>query len=55
MPENLRNFGGLKKEVVIIGVYDRLEIWDKERWQEYSKKMEETGDEVAERLGEINI
>jgi len=55
LPENLRNFANLKKEVVIIGVYDRLEIWDKEKWENYRDNMEESGDDVAERLGEISI
>jgi MraZ protein len=32
----LRAYAGLDKDVVVIGVMDRVEIWDPERWAEYS-------------------
>ncbi|WP_300676728.1 division/cell wall cluster transcriptional repressor MraZ [Nocardioides sp.] len=32
----LRSYAGLDKDVVVIGVMDRIEIWDPERWAEYS-------------------
>lgn len=32
----LRAYAGLTKEVVVIGVMDRIEIWDPERWRDYS-------------------
>ena len=55
LPEVLRNFAELNKEVVVIGVYDRLELWDKKAWEVYRANMERTSNEVAERLGEIEI
>ena len=55
LPEVLRNFAELDKEVVVIGVYDRLELWDKKTWEVYRSNMERTSNEVAERLGEIEI
>ena len=55
LPEHLRKYAGLKKEAIIVGVYDRLEIWDKETWQKYSADMEGRSDEIAEKLGEVGI
>lgn len=36
IPPNLRAFAGIKKEIVTIGANDRVEIWDKQRWDEYN-------------------
>ncbi|MFA5133843.1 MAG: division/cell wall cluster transcriptional repressor MraZ [Patescibacteria group bacterium] len=55
LPESLRKYAGLSKEAVITGVYDRLEIWNKASWEKYRADLESTGDEIAERLGEIQI
>ena len=33
IPQNLREFAGLTHEVVVIGAYDHVEIWDAEAWQ----------------------
>lgn len=35
MPERLLQLAGLKHEVVMIGTFDHLELWDAQRWQEY--------------------
>ena len=49
-----REYAGLSKEVVIIGVSKRVEIWDAQRWLEYSQSEEEmTVEEAAESLEEI--
>ena len=51
-----REYAGLSKEVVIIGVSKRVEIWDAQRWLEYSQSEEEmTVEEAAESLEEINF
>ena len=42
IPPSLRAFAGLRRDVVISGQFDRIEIWDVERWQQ----REESGDEV---------
>jgi len=55
IPDYLREYAGLKKEIVIAGVYNRMEIWDKEKWNEYKAKTESASDEIAEKLGELGI
>ncbi len=32
MPQSLREFAGLTKDVVVTGVLNRIEIWSKEKW-----------------------
>jgi MraZ protein len=36
IPAHLREYADLDKDVVVIGVMDRIEIWDPARWREYS-------------------
>ena len=51
-----REYADLSKEVVIIGVSKRVEIWDAQRWAEYSQSEEEmTVEEAAESLEEISF
>jgi MraZ protein len=55
IPEYLRRYAGLKKQVVIAGLYSRMEIWDEENWENYKTKTESASDEIAERLSELGI
>jgi MraZ protein len=53
LPEYLRTYAGVAKNVVVTGLYDRLEIWDEEAWNVYASKTEQSGNEIAERLGSV--
>lgn len=55
VPEHLKKFAGLKSKVVLAGVSDRVEIWDERRWAAYQERIEQQGDAMAEKLGEIGI
>lgn len=55
LPEYLREYASLDKEVVVAGLFDRLEIWDAKKWDDYRNKAEENTDEVAEQLGKLGI
>lgn len=55
VPDYLRKYADLKKQVVIAGLYNRVEIWDADRWNEYKKKTEGASEEIAEKLGELGI
>jgi MraZ protein len=50
IPAALRTHGSLEKACVIIGVSNRIEIWDEARWQEFSTEAEENFDEIAETM-----
>lgn len=51
----LIKYAELKKDCVIIGVNERLEIWDKEKWDNFIEINEETMSDIADKLFEINI
>lgn len=55
IPDYLRKYVNLNKKVVINGLYNRLEIWDEDAWEEYKKRTEADSGEIAEQLGEIGI
>ncbi len=52
IPTVLREYAGLDKDIVSAGVYSRIEIWSKDRWEENSY---DDMDEIAENLAEIGI
>lgn len=49
IPSALREFAGLQKDVVLAGVLNHIEIWDKERWKETSEydDVEEIADNMS--------
>ncbi len=47
IPDHLRAFAGLKKQVVLNGARDRIEIWDAEEWANYSRTEEGEYEESA--------
>ena len=52
---SLRKAAHLEKDVVLVGVQDRVEIWDKALWEERSMVSEEDLDAIAERMEAIGI
>ena len=55
LPANLREYARIDKDVVIIGVGSRVEVWATEIWAEYSEKAGEAYEELAEKLVELGI
>lgn len=55
IPGSLREDAGLGKEIVLVGVFDRVEIWDKQLWEAKSNKSEEQLDAMVERMESIGI
>ena len=53
IPSNLRTVANLQKEVVIIGVGTRLEIWDKSIWEKCDEDI--SADEIAENMANLGI
>lgn len=52
LPGYLRSFAEIKDEVVFVGLYRYAEIWDKNRWSEYQKNLENNIDKISQRLVE---
>ena len=53
IPNNLRNAANLEKEIVIIGVGTRLEIWNKNIWEKCDDDI--SADEIAENMANLGI
>ncbi|BEP29506.1 division/cell wall cluster transcriptional repressor MraZ [Helicovermis profundi] len=51
----LREHGKLEKEVKVIGVGTRIEIWSNENWLEYNSPDNISYDEIAEQMAELGI
>jgi len=50
IPTYLKEYAGIKKDVFIIGVSNRIEIWGRESWKEYYQISKDTFEDVAEKL-----
>jgi len=55
VPDYLKNYAGLKKKVIVAGLYNRIEIWDEESWQTYKQRTESEAGNIAERLNELGV
>lgn len=55
VPDFLKDYAALKKEVVIAGLFNKLEIWDEARWSSYKANLEKNSDRIAEKLGELGV
>lgn len=53
LPPYLKDFAEIKKDVVIVGVSNRIEIWAKDKWQEFYGSSRQSFEEIAEKLMEI--
>lgn len=48
----LRDYARINKEIMVIGVLDRVEIWSKDVWQKYFEEVESSYEDIAERIYE---
>jgi len=55
IPDYLKNYALLKKNVAIIGLSNRIEIWETKKWEEYKKKTEMAVGDIAEQLKELGV
>jgi len=55
VPEYLRTFAGIKKQVTVTGLYNRIELWDENAWHEYKQQTEAASEEIAEGMAELGI
>ena len=53
IPQVLREFAGITKAVVVIGIVDKAEIWDAEKWRQYNESIDE--EDVLKSMEELGI
>lgn len=54
IPQNLKEYAGIEKEIVSIGVLTIVEIWSKEKWQEYNDSNVDF-ESIAEKMSDLGI
>ena len=55
LPDNLKFFASLDKSVMVVGLYNRVEIWNPEIWKMYSESANQNTELIAEKLGELGM
>ena len=55
LPQVLREFASLEKDVVLVGVASRIEIWSRELWDESMNTYDGDMDEVAENMESLGF
>lgn len=54
IPQNLKEYASIEKEIISIGVSTRIEIWSKEKWNEYNDSNIDY-DSIAEKMSDLGI
>ncbi len=55
LPDYLREYAGIKRQLVVAGLYNRLELWDQKTWASYKRGTEKASGDIAEALGELGV
>jgi MraZ protein len=55
IPDFLKDLAHLQTKVMVVGLGNRVELWDEERWNNYQIELETKADLVAEKLGDIGM
>lgn len=53
IPNSLREYAGLTKEVTIVGMQRRAEIWDRAAWKRYNSDV--TSDDIAALMDDMGV
>ncbi|MCI9189675.1 MAG: division/cell wall cluster transcriptional repressor MraZ [Lachnospiraceae bacterium] len=53
VPQDLRDFAGLEKDVVLSGMGSRIEVWSLEKWNEVNSQVDI--DEISEGMGDMGL
>ena len=55
IPQFLREYAQLSSDVVVVGVMNRIEIWDRQAWTAERDEVESLSQELAEHLSNNNL
>jgi len=53
IPPSLREFASLDKDVVLVGVLDKVEIWDKAKWDASNAEVEDNIEDITSNMEEL--
>ncbi len=55
LPQHLRQHAGIERDVVVVGLISRLEVWSRPAWQAYIEKAQQAAPQIAEQLEELSL
>jgi MraZ protein len=55
IPQSLREYAGIQKEVVTLGAVNRIEIWSEENWNRYKEENEKSFDVIGEKIADLSL
>ena len=55
IPDYLLAYASLSKEVMLVGLLDRVEIWNSKSWEKLAVELESKGESIAEKLSEKGV
>lgn len=53
LPQYLKDFAEIKKDVMIVGVSNRIEIWAQDKWNDFYTNSRQSFEEIAEKLMDV--
>lgn len=55
LPDTHAKFASLGSKAILIGVHDRIEVWNEGNWSAYKTRIEKQADVMAEKLGDLGV
>lgn len=55
IPPSLREFSRLNKEVILLGMDYKIEIWDQKRWKEKEEQINQSSDQISAALASLRF
>ncbi len=55
LPQRLKDFAQIEEKIVIIGAFNKIEIWNEERWEKYYKQQRSIFEELSEDIMDMGI
>jgi len=55
IPDYLRKFAKINKNIIFAGVYNRVEIWEESQWERYKERTDKYASDIAERMSDLDI
>ncbi|MBU0547472.1 MAG: division/cell wall cluster transcriptional repressor MraZ [Candidatus Omnitrophica bacterium] len=53
LPQYLKDFADIKRDVIIVGVSNRIEIWARDKWRDFYSNSRQSFEEIAEKLMDV--
>jgi len=53
LPTYLKSYAEIKREIIFVGVSNRIEIWSRDKWNGFYNASKDSFEDIAERLMEL--